>query len=92
MDRSLGWPPYFIQQIEVDELDTMTPVRVVAEHRNGLIVRSGDRESTVALGSNRFRLPPEEQPIVSDWVLVNESWDKVERLLERQSCFKRVDS
>lgn len=93
MDKSLGWSPFFMQQLKLDELELeLVPVRVVAMHRSGLVVSDGSTEDNVALGSNWYRLDVEERPIVGDWVLVNAERDKVERLLERKSCFRRLAS
>ena len=90
MDISLGWKPFFMQQLTLDELETCVPTRVIALHRSGLVVSDGAREDNITLGGAWFRLPSEERPTVGDWVLVNRERDRVERLLERTSCFRRV--
>ena len=87
--EAFGWDHFFSLQLSTDERDFAVPARVVAVHRSSLVVTDGVDEYDVALGSNWFRGPTELRPTVGDWVLLGGGRDKVVRLLERKSVFKR---
>lgn len=87
--EAFGWDHFFSKQLSPDERNFGIPARVVAMHRNSLVVTEGADDYGVALSSRWFQDPTEFRPTVGDWVLLGEGRDKVERLLERKSVFKR---
>lgn len=79
----LGWQPFFQQQLTLDELESLTPMRVVEQS-------SRDLELMGAQGSQQLALLASmPQMVVGDWVLVNPEGG-FERLLERSTCFRRI--
>ncbi|MDF1609732.1 ribosome small subunit-dependent GTPase A [Hoeflea sp. YIM 152468] len=78
--QSLGWQPFFAQQISIDELTQTPPVRVTEVHRNGLRVL-GDRLDSM--------IPPRADATVGDWLLFDHQLPSASRLLERKSLIKR---
>ncbi|MEE3182751.1 MAG: ribosome small subunit-dependent GTPase A [Pseudomonadota bacterium] len=90
--EAFGWDHFFSQQLSSDEQDSGIPARVVAMHRTSLVVTEGADEYDVALGGRWFQDPSEFRPTVGDWVLLAEGRDKVVRLLERKSVFKRYSA
>jgi ribosome biogenesis GTPase len=86
----LGWAPVFQQQLTLEEMETLTPARVFAVHRTGLILRFEGGELEVPLGGRWFQGSPEERPTVGDWVLLEVATGTIERLLERKSLLKRM--
>ena len=87
--EAFGWDHYFARQLTAAERDLAVPARVVAMHRSALVVTEGVEEYDVALGNRWFQHPTELRPTVGDWVLLGAERDRVERLLERKSVFKR---
>ncbi|MBO9461414.1 ribosome small subunit-dependent GTPase A [Labrenzia sp. R5_0] len=77
---SLGWRPYFAQQISSDELTATPPVRVVEVHRNAFhVVGEGLDEAIL----------PVRNATVGDWLLLDRAHPPSSRVLERQSLLKR---
>ena len=83
---ALGWSPYFMSQLDLDELERFTPARVTAVHR--------DRVSTLSeSGPQDLTLDPTAlttgQLAVGDWVLADPARHRVERLLDRETELSR---
>jgi ribosome biogenesis GTPase len=77
----LGWRPFFQQQLGLEHWDYPAG-RVVAQHRNRLELLLED-------GPRDYLLHPGMPPVtVGDWLLFTPD-GKFERLLERQSLFRR---
>lgn len=83
-----GWSPHFQSQLDLTDLETMAPVRVLAIHR-GMIEVAGPsfagKVDTVLLDE----ADDEGRATVGDWLLLDRSTDRPVRLLERRSLFKR---
>lgn len=77
----LGWQPFFAQQLDADELVQTPPVRVTQVHRNSLHVMGNGIDTTI--------IYPEIETTVGDWLLIDETRTKPERILERKSLIKR---
>ena len=83
-----GWSPHFQSQLDLEDLETTSPVRVIAVHR-GLIEVAGPDFSG---GINTTLLDEhddEERATVGDWLLIDRVTQRPVRLLERRSLFKR---
>ena len=78
--QALGWQPYFAQQISIDELSKMPPVRITEVHRSGLRVVGDDIDTSI---------PPNQNMTVGDWLLLDTDIPQSSRLLERKSLIKR---
>ena len=65
------------------------PARITEVQRSGVVANDGRDERLFALGGTWFKLPAEARPTVGDWVLLDDTRDKVVRLLDRKSVFKR---
>lgn len=83
----LGWSTFFSVQLDLQELDSTEPVRVMAVHRNRLLVAGpcGQRD-----------LPPfaaaddeSATATVGDWLLLDAASGRTQRLLARKSVFQR---
>lgn len=82
----LGWGNHFAQQLDPEE--PATPVRVMAVHRDRLLVRG----VTLDLAIAPFTGDPEDDEAtatVGDWLLLDAARSRAERLLQRKSLFKR---
>jgi ribosome biogenesis GTPase len=88
--QDFGWSPFFLQQLSLDDFETLVPARVTAMHRSGLILNDGEGEFQIALGARWFQVDGEQRPTVGDWVLLDSPRAKVERMLDRKSLFKRL--
>jgi ribosome biogenesis GTPase len=79
---TLGWRPFFQQQLTLDESSLYTPARIIEQHRS-MVTVLGD---AFLVNIDIHRSMPEM--VVGDWILVDK--DKhFYRLLERSTCFKR---
>jgi|TARA_B100002003_G_scaffold216075_1_gene215369 ribosome biogenesis GTPase len=79
---NLGWLPFFQQQLSLEELDTVTPARIIEQHKS--VVEVGTAVGKLSLAV-RNSMPP---LTVGDWVLLDGD-GQFFRALERKSCFKR---
>lgn len=79
---TLGWRPFFQQQLTLEEWDAVVPVRVIEQHKSQLTVVSDKQTFSLPI------TPAMPQLVVGDWILLNE-YRQFLRLLERLSCFKR---
>ena len=78
--QSLGWQPFFAQQIDIEELQQTPPVRVTEVHRNGLHVVGEDVEMLI---------PPGPDATVGDWLLLDRQLPSNSRVLNRKSLIQR---
>jgi ribosome biogenesis GTPase len=78
----LGWQPFFQQQLTLEELEQLTPARVVEQHRSIFELATADRSISLPV------TPTLPSLTVGDWVLLDQA-DKFVRRLDRKSCFKR---
>ena len=81
-----GWSPFFQSQLDIDDLEQTSPVRVLAVHRGALDVVGPDVAGSI------LPMPAdddEDQPTVGDWLLLDRASGRPTRLLDRKSLFKR---
>ena len=79
---SLGWQPFFQQQLSLEDLETCSPFRVIEQHKSIITIMDDSRNISLEL------TPSIPHLTVGDWVLLNES-DQFLRLLERKTLFTR---
>ena len=79
----LGWQPFFQQQLTLDELGVLTPMRLVEQHRKEVELIGEKGSHQIAL------LATMPQMVVGDWILID-SEGGFDRLLERSTCFRRI--
>jgi ribosome biogenesis GTPase len=87
---NLGLTPFFTQQLSVEEIEHGELARVTEVQRSSLVASDGVDEWAIMLGGAWYQLPAEQRPTVGDWVLLDKSHEKIQRLLERKSVFQRV--
>lgn len=78
----MGWQPFFQQQLSLDEWESVTPARVVEQHKSHLEIATQEGRQSLPVTSSTPTLT------VGDWVLL-ESDGRLLRVMERQSCFRR---
>lgn len=84
----LGWTNHFMTQLDLDDLKTLTPMRVAEVQRS--VIRAYARS-----GNQTLTMPPDMSTgelAVGDWVLVDPDTLRVGRTLERRSAFARKGS
>lgn len=86
---SLGWGPFYQQQLSSEEHDKACPCRVMSVHRGQLILSSGEMEITLLLSGKLLRAEGEQQATVGDWLLLSSTTGAFLRLLDRKSLIKR---
>lgn len=79
----LGWSPRFMMQLSIEQLETLTPARIITVHRNGYDALS------VTGQLNLWAKPNGTDSItVGDWVLVDQS-GLIHHRLERVTALSR---
>ncbi|MEE9322744.1 MAG: ribosome small subunit-dependent GTPase A [Granulosicoccus sp.] len=79
---SLGWQPFFQQQLSLVDWELFAPARVVEQHKSEIEVLS---EAGKLVLSTTPAMPP---MTVGDWILLD-SDGMFSRALDRKSCFRR---
>lgn len=87
---NLGLTPFFTMQLSAQDIGQSRLVRIVEVQRSLVITSDGVNEWPISLGSKWQQLPADQRPTIGDWVLVDEPRQKIVRLLERKSIFKRL--
>ncbi len=86
----LGLTPFFTQQLGAEEIERGLLARVTEVQRSHISVSDGIDEWRITPGGTWYQLPAAQRPTVGDWLLLDEPHEKILRLLERKSLFKRV--
>ena len=86
----LGLVPFFTQQLPDVALLEKRLGRVMAVQRSRSTVVCGAGERVVELSSALQQSVTLDRPTVGDWVLLDESLSRIEKVLERKSLFKRM--
>ena len=93
MDTSLqdyGFVPFFAQQTSLDEIEQGRVGRITEVQRSLIKVSDGSEERSIPLSSSWHNAAPEHRPTVGDWVVLDDQYSRVERVLDRKSIFRRV--
>jgi ribosome biogenesis GTPase len=82
----LGWSNFFAAQLDPDA--TLTPVRVMAVHRDRLLVTGENLDIAIPPFAEN---PDDEETTatIGDWLLLDQDRHRACRLLQRMSLFKR---
>lgn len=82
---ALGWSPYHMSQLELEELETLTPARIATVHRDRVVGFSeiGTLELTLDAGITTAAVG------VGDWVLCAPDQHRLIRVLDRQTELTR---
>jgi len=84
----LGWNSLFSSQVESDEQETTTPVKVVEVHRGKVRVVAPNVDQLVS-AYTEISGDDETSATVGDWLLIDIETQQPQRLLDRSSLFKR---
>ncbi|MXW07329.1 MAG: ribosome small subunit-dependent GTPase A [Gammaproteobacteria bacterium] len=88
---TLGWSSRFSQHVKSnDEALERIPVRVIAQHRQKLVVHDGAREFELPALGKWFREKQSTQPTVGDWLLLSPQDVSRTRVLPRESEIQRL--
>ncbi len=82
---ALGWSPYYMSQLDLEELETLTPARIATVHRDRVVGFSeiGTLELTLDPGITTAAVG------VGDWVLCAVDQHRLIRVLDRQTELTR---
>lgn len=82
---ALGWSPFYMSQLELDELETLVPARIATVHRDRVVGFSeiGPLEMTLDPGITTAAVA------VGDWVLCAPAQHRLTRVLDRQTELTR---
>lgn len=87
--ESLGWSSLFSQHVTRAD-KRLTPVRVIAQHRQRLVVHDGESEFLLPPLGKWFRDKQSTQPSVGDWLLFSKEDVTSTRMLPRVSEIQRL--
>ena len=81
----LGWSPFFMSQLDIDTLDTLTPARITNVHRDRVnaLSESGPLELTLDPGITTAAVA------VGDWVMAAPAQYRLVEVLERKTELSR---
>jgi ribosome biogenesis GTPase len=84
----LGWKSFYSRQVSAEEARNCRPVRVTAVHRGMVAVLGEGIDGSI---SSVLSEPngPEDRPTVGDWLLIEKDSERMVRILDRTSLFKR---
>ena len=89
--KRLGWSDTFEAQFESSRpQQPLYPVRVIGEHRHGIVVHDGSIEQFVPHIGRWLNHSRSERPVVGDWILVNQSDKNFDRILHRENVLQRM--
>lgn len=88
--QSFGLVPFFSQQLSAEESEPRRIARVTEVQRSLFAVFDGTEERSISLTPALHGSSPEERPTVGDWVVLDSSSLRIERVLDRKSLFRRV--
>ncbi len=82
---ALGWSPFYMSQLEIEELENLTPARISTVHRDRVMALSeiGPLELTLDPGITTGAVA------VGDWVLCNPAQHRLTRVLDRKTELSR---
>ena len=82
---ALGWSPYYMSQLDIEELDSLTPARIATVHRDRVVGFSeiGALELTLDPGITTAAVG------VGDWVLCAPEKHRLVRVLDRKTELTR---
>lgn len=90
--EELGWRTFFSNQITDTERQETVPARVIAVHRDALVVHDGEQERRIHLGRRWTKTASHDRPTTGDWLLLDSAREWTSRLLERETVIKRVSA
>lgn len=88
--QKLGLVPFFTQQLTDIDLLQERVGRVTSVQRSRSTVVCGTGEQVVELSSGLRQSAAMDRPTVGDWVVLDASLSRIERVFERKSLFKRL--
>lgn len=80
---SIGWQPFFQQQLSLEEWENAKPGRIVEQYRSELEVLTEAGKQILPVTSSTPTVT------VGDWVLLSSDQQRIDRMLDRLSCFQR---
>ena len=86
----LGWSSHFQSQLDLTDIETAMPARVLAVHR-GTIDVAGPAFAGLIQTTALWEAEGESRVTIGDWLLLDRSNERPVRLLERKSLFKRKE-
>ena len=88
--QDYGFVPFFAQQVSIDEIEQGRVARVIEVQRSVITVTDGSQERPVALAASWHDAAPEARPTVGDWLVLDEQYATIQRVLDRTSVFRRI--
>ena len=81
----LGWSNFFLSQLDIDELDTLTPVRISAVQRATVTALSteGSHDLTMPGGTTTGEVA------VGDWAIADLARHRLDRVLDHKTLLRR---
>jgi ribosome biogenesis GTPase len=88
--HDFGLVPFFTQQVSDVEREQGRLGRIIEVQRSQCIVIAEGSERAVKMSLSLQKLNSIDRPTVGDWVVLDPTLSKVDKVLERKSLFKRL--
>ncbi|HBC58371.1 MAG TPA: ribosome small subunit-dependent GTPase A [Gammaproteobacteria bacterium] len=83
--EQIGWSEFFSNQLSGQAAKKFIVARIAGQHRKHLEVWTAEEARTLSVA----KCAPPEPLVIGDWILLNPSTLRLEKLLERYSLLKR---
>ncbi|MFV0421693.1 ribosome small subunit-dependent GTPase A [Oleidesulfovibrio sp.] len=87
--NQLGWGPFYLQQLSLEEWEATYPARVSGVRRKNLTLISEAGTVKTTIPGSWFQNDAAELPTVGDWLLMDKETDVPVRMLNRKSSLQR---
>ena len=88
--QQYGLVPFFARQTTLDEIERGRVARVTDVQRSLIKVSDGSAERSIPITAAWRGATSEQRPTIGDWVVLDDQYLCVERVLERKSLFRRA--
>ncbi|WP_419797347.1 MAG: GTPase RsgA [Terasakiella sp.] len=78
--NTLGWQPFFLQQVTLETLQKNTPARIIEVHRGHLHIQGEHIDQLIPFVPN---------VTIGDWILYDEEAQQIRQVLDRKSLLQR---
>lgn len=88
--QGYGLVPFFTQQLALEEYEQGRLGRVTEVQRSLVTVFDGVEERALPVAASLLEATAEDRPTVGDWVVLDDTHSRIDRVLDRKSAFRRM--
>ena len=88
--QGYGLVPFFTQQLALEEYEEGRLGRVTEVQRSLVTVFDGVDERALPVATSLLEGATEDRPTVGDWIVLDDTHSRIDRVLDRKSAFRRM--